>query len=333
MADESPTAPALTAGERARVLLPWLLGLAVAGAGAFTLGGVERAMSVGAFGASALGALLAVTQLRGSVASMRRWMSHRESDLSTFADDRAAAVARQFAWAVDELVGLRAELRRVDALRTRAEEVAATAADGARRDAEELRLARAKLSHLDASGAELLKQKLDEAEATASHQERERRSAEKRLRAAEQRIADFSRTLRLVARTVSSGDGGRADRGPGPLMFDWTLEYDGSSRSLRLRCTSLEVRATRARILDASGRLVTETPETRRRRATLVLRIPQSVAAAVESGDWSAFRLEVQVGEVWHGAALVDRGESVSDEYARAHDAQAIRPAAIRIVS
>ena len=34
---------------------------------------------------------------------MRGWMGERESALSTFADDRAATVARQFQWAVEEL--------------------------------------------------------------------------------------------------------------------------------------------------------------------------------------------------------------------------------------
>ncbi len=92
------------------------------------------------------------------------------------------------------------------------------------------------------------------------------------------------------------------------------------------------MRGNKARILDATGRPVAEAAGNRR-TTQLALRIPQSVAAAVESGDWSAFRLEVLVGEVWRGAMLVDRGEPVRDEHDRVREAQATRPASIRIVS
>jgi hypothetical protein len=318
------------------VILPWLLSLAIAGTGAFTLEGIERAMAVGAFAASAFGALLAVTQLRRVAAFMRTWILDRESALSTFADDRAAAVARQFAWAVDELVSVRAELRRVDALRIQAEELAVTAAESSRQDADALRVAEERLSEVDGHGVDVLKEKLEEADMAFRDEERARRSAEKRARVAEQRVAELTRTLRLIASTVASGaDGGSAhSAATGPLSFDWTLEFDGMSRSLRLRCTTPEVRPTNARILDATGHPIAETVGARQRRpAQLVLRIPQSVAAAVESGDWSAFRLEVQVDDVWRGATLVDRGEPAVDEHGRTSDAQETQSAKFRIVS
>jgi hypothetical protein len=299
----------------------------------FTLGGVERAIAVGAFVASALGGLLAITQLRSAVRSMGEWMAHRESDLGTFADDRAAAVARQFAWAVDELVAVRAELRRVEGLRVHAEETATTSSEAARRDAEQLRVARERLLELDASEVDRLHARLEQTDAALRDKDRERRTAEKRMRAAEQHVAELTRTLRLVASTVGEG---RALRlaSTGPLTFDWTLEYDGSFHSLRLRCTTPELRPSRARILDATGHAVAETAGARQRRAAqLMLRVPQSVAAAVESGDWSAFRLEVLIDEAWHVAVLVERGEPVADARGATYDAQAARPAAIRIVS
>lgn len=334
MADASETTSAPTPGARARIFLPWFLGLLLAGAGVFTLGGIERAIAVGAFVAAACGALLALSQLRAAAAAMREWMAHRESDLSTFADDRAAAVARQFAWAVDELVGVRAELRRVDELRAVAEERVAGALDAARRDSLELRAAQEKLSELDASEVDRLRQRLEEAETALAQQDRERRNAEKRARAAEQRAAELTRALRLVASTVS-GDGLAAHAvHTGPVTLDWTLEYDGSSHSLRLRCVTPELRPSRVRIVDATGRPVAESASSRQRRpAQLVLRVPQSVAAAVESGDWSAFRLEALIDEVWREATLVNRGEAAGEPPARVYEGQAPRPAQIRIVS
>lgn len=317
-------------------MIPWLFCLAAFGAGALTLDGVERAMAVGAFSASCFGALLAVSQLRGVVSSMRRWMGDRETALSTFADDRAAAVARQFAWAVEELVSARAELRKVEGMRIQADERATNAAEEARRHAEEarrdadaLRVMREKLEAMDVSELDLLREKLGQMEQAFSDEERDRRNAERRARAAEQRVADLTRTLRLVANTVSSGGEDLASRATpcGPLKLEWTLEYDGSAHSLRLRSTASEVRPSRARVLDATGRPVAESPSPRQRRpAQVVLRIPQSVAAAVESGDCSAFRFEVEVDEVWHGAVLVDRAEPLID-------AQPARPAAFRILS
>ena len=311
-------------------MVPWLVSLAVFGAAAIALDGLERALAVGAFSASCLGALLSVAQLRRAVSSMRGWMGERESALSTFADDRAAAVARQFQWAVEELVSVRAELRKTEGLRVDAEGRAAGAAEDARRHAEDLRVARENPGALDASELDLLREKLQQVEQAFQEEERDRRTTERRARAAEQRVADLTRTLRLVANTVSSGGGETLASGAtpsGPLTLDWTLEYDGSAHSLRLRSTSPQTRPSKARILDATGRPVAESVSARQRRpAQVVLRIPQSVAAAVESGDWSAFRLEVEVDEVWLGAVLVDRAQPVVD-------VEVMQPRAFRVVS
>jgi len=274
-------------------------------------------------------ALLAVAQLRRALSSMRGWMGERESALSTFADDRAAAVARQFQWAVEELVSVRAELRRTEGQRVDAEGRAASASKEAHRHSEDLRVAREHLGALDPSELDLLREKLKEVEQAFQDEERDRRSTERRARAAEQRVADLTRTLRLVANTVSSGGETLASRAStsGPLTLDWTLEYDGSAHSLRLRSTSPETRPNKARILDASGRPVAESASARQRRpAQVVLRIPQSVAAAVESGDWTAFRLEVEVNEVWIGAILVNRAQPVVDT-------EVMQPRAFRVVS
>jgi signal transduction histidine kinase len=310
-------------------MVPWLVSLAAFGAGAIFLDGLERALAVGAFSASCFGALLAVSQVRSAISSMRGWMGERESALSTFADDRAAAVARQFQWAVEELVSARAELRKADAMRVEAEQRAASAAEDARRDAEDLRVARENLGAMDPSELGLLRDRLQQVERAFQDEERDRRTTERRARAAEQRVADLTRTLRLVANTVSSGGETLAARAMpiGPLTLDWTLEYDGSAHSLRLRSTSADTRPSKARILDASGRPVAESVSPRQRRpAQVVLRIPQSVAAAVESGDWSAFRLEAEVDDVWLGAVLVDRAQPVVDT-------EVMQPRAFRVVS
>src|SRR5256885_15322528 len=329
MGNEGDSVPAGTLGQRVRALVPWFVCLTILGVAAVALDGLERAIAVGAFSAWCFGALLATSQVHRAVVSMRRWMGDRESALSTFADDRAAAVARQFQWAVEELVSVRAELRKTEGLRVDAEGRAASAGQEAGRQAEDLRVAREHLSALDASELDLLREKLKEVEQAFQDEERDRRSTERRARAAEQRVADLTRTLRLVANTVSSGGETLASRATpsGPLTLDWTLEYDGSAHSLRLRSTSPQTRPSKARVLEASGRPVAESLTARQRRpAQVVLRIPQSVAAAVESGDWSAFRLEVEVDEVWLGAVLVDRAQPVVD-------VEVMQPRAFRVVS
>ena len=308
-------------------MAPWISCLATFGAAAIVLDGLERALAVGAFSASCVGALLAISQLRGAVSSMRTWMGDREHALTTFADDRAAAVARQFQWAVEELVRARADLRAVEGMRVQAEERAKGIAHSARQDRDDLRATREQLEALDPSELGLLRAKIEQIQQAFQDEERDRRTAERRARAAEQRVADLTRTLRLVATTVSSGSEGLAPRATDVIALEWTLEYDGSGHSLRVRSTSPDVRPSKARILDATGRPVVESAGAHQRHpAELVVRIPQSVAAAVESGNWSAFQLEVEVDDVWEGAVLVERAEPVVD-------AEVMQPRSLRIVS
>ena len=330
MGSEGESVPSRTLRQRLGAAVPWLSCLGAFGAGAIALDGLERALAVGAFSASCVGALLAMSQLRRTMLSMRRWMGERESALTTFADDRAAAVARQFQWAVEELVRARADLRAIEGMRVQAEERAKGIAQTARQDREDLRVAREKLEALDPSDLDLLRAKIEHIQQAFQDEERDRRTAERRARAAEQRVADLTRTLRLVATTVSSGGDGVAPRATPAtevIELEWTLEYDGSGHSLRLRSTSPDVRPSKARILDATGRLVVEFAGARQRHpAELVSRIPQSIAAAVESGNWSAFQLEVEVDDVWEGAVLVERAEPVVD-------AEVMQPRSLRIVS
>ena len=329
MGNEGESLPTRTRRQRLGAMVPWFTSLAVFGGGAVTLDGVERAMAVGAFSASCVGALLAVSQLRRSVSSMRSWMGDRESALSTFADDRAAAVARQFQWAVEELVRARAELRKVEGMRVEAEDRARTIAATARQDGEELRSVREKLAAMDPSELEVLRGKIEQVQQAFQDEERDRRSAERRARAAEQRVAALTRTLRLVATTVSPAGDGIASPAMASetITLDWTLEYDGSGHTLRLRSTSPDLRPTRARIADATGRLVVESAAARQRHPSeVMIRIPQSVAGAVESGNWSAFQLEVEVDDVWDPAVLVDRAEPVVDT-------EVMQPRTLRIVS
>jgi len=328
MGNEGDSVPASTLGQRVRALVPWFVCLTILGGAAVALDGLERAIAVGAFSASCFGALLATSQVHRAVVSMRRWMGDRENALSTFADDRAASVARQFQWAVEELVRARAELRKVEGMRVQAEARAKAVADKAREDGEDLRAAREKLGAIDARELDVLRAKIEQIEQAFRVEEDDRRVAERRARAAEQRVADLTQTLRQVATAVSSGGeglGSLASRST--LMFDWTLEYDGSAHSLRLRLTSADLRPSNARILDATGRLVVETSNARQRRpAELLLQIPQTVAAAVESSDWSAFQLVAEVDGVWQAADLVDRAQPLVD-------AEVMQPRSLRVVS
>jgi hypothetical protein len=251
---------------------------------------------------------------------------------------------------VDELVAMRAELRRVDALRIEAEELAGAADDKTRRNTEELLVARQKIFELGAAESQVFGERARESEAVLQaaqnalrEEERKRKDTERRMRAAEHRVSELTQALRVVASTVASGAASEAlasrQAGSKPVSFDWTLEYDGTAHSLRLRCTDAEIQPTKARILDAAGQPVAEASGPARRARTaagrarstpLVLRVPRSVAAAAESGDWSAFRLEAQVDDVWRGAVLVDRTAPVLE----AQRADAVkRPAPMRIVS
>jgi hypothetical protein len=192
-----------------------------------------------------------------------------------------------------------------------------------------LRAARETLAAIDTGELEILRAKIEQLEQDFQDGERDRRTAERRARAAEQRVTDLTRTLRLVANTVSSDAEGIASRGARAevLSLDWTLEYDGNGHTLRLRSTSPELRPSRARIVDATGRLVVESADVLRRHpAEVLLRIPQSVAAAVESANWSAFQLEVEIDEAWQAAVLIDRAKPVVD-------AEVMQPRSLRIVS
>src|SRR5438105_2892179 len=194
MGNEGDSLPAGTPGQRVRALVPWFVCLTILGVAAGALDGLERAIAVGAFSASCFGALLAMSQVDRAVLRMRRWMGDRENALSTFADDRAAAVARQFQWAVEELVRARAELRKVEAMRIQAEARAKAVAETARQDSDELRAARDKLGAMDASELDVLRAKIEQIEHAFQEEEHDRRIAERRARAAEQRVADLTRT-------------------------------------------------------------------------------------------------------------------------------------------
>src|SRR5207248_11226839 len=132
MGNEGDSVPAGTLGQRVRALVPWFVCLTILGVAAVALDGLERAIAVGAFSASCFGAMLATSQVHRAVVSMRRWMADRESALSTFADDRAAAGARQFQWAVEAPVRARAELRRGEGMCVQAAARAGAGAEKAR---------------------------------------------------------------------------------------------------------------------------------------------------------------------------------------------------------
>src|SRR5207247_1628358 len=80
---------------------------------------------------------------------------------------------------------------------------------------------------IDARELDVLRAKIEQIEQAFQVEEDDRRVAERRARAAEQRVADLTRTLRQVATTVSSGGEGLGPVAPrSALTFDWTLEYD-----------------------------------------------------------------------------------------------------------
>src|SRR2546429_9695521 len=205
MGNEGDSVPAGSLGQRVHALVPWFVCLTILGVAAVALDGLERAIAVGAFSAWCFGARLATSQVHRAVVSMRRWMGDRESALSTFADDRAAAVARQFQWAVEELVRARAELRKVEGMRVQAEARANAVAENAREDGEDLRAAREKLGAIDARELDVLRAKIEEIEQAFQVEEDDRRVSQRRARAAQQRVAHLTRALRQVAPPRVSG--------------------------------------------------------------------------------------------------------------------------------
>src|SRR5207253_7194370 len=128
-----------------------------------------------------------------------------------------------------------------------AEERARTVDEKARQDSQELRVARERLGAVGASELDLLRAKIERIEQLFQERERDRRTAEARARAAEQRVADLTRTLRLVATTVSSGGESLVSRAAPiqTLALDWTLEYE----AVGTRCASVRPRTCyRARL-------------------------------------------------------------------------------------
>src|SRR2546430_7104049 len=199
MGNEGDSVPAGTLGQRVRALVPWFVCLTIIGGAAVALDGLERAIAVGAFSASCFGALLATSQVDRAVLRMRRWMGDRENALSTFADDRAAAVARQFQWAVEELVRARAELRKVEGMRVQAEARAQAVAEKARQDGEDLRAAREKLGAIDARELDVLRAKIEQIEQAFQVEEDDRRVAERRARPPRQSAVALTATVPRVA--------------------------------------------------------------------------------------------------------------------------------------
>jgi hypothetical protein len=268
--------------------------------GASTGDPLQRVLGVGAFLGLAVGAVCAGVSVRATARSMGAWMRQREVELNAWSDDRANVVTRQFDWAVEELVALRVEIRRLDGLRIRAEEVAANASERAAATEQLLEAARGRI----VSGVS------DEDVEQRAKLEGELREAEYRARRAEERSAELVLTLQHVV----AASGARADQTvalAAPTVLDWTLQYDGTAHELRVHPTEQLVRINAVRLFGEDGTLAIESRK--RRGKDIAVRIPQAIAAAVEQAHWTSFRLEALVSGEWRRARLIDRREAAGD--------------------
>ena len=241
---------------RLQLVFPWALGLAIGIPMAAVFDGPIRSVAAGACGGFILGGMLAWAVQRSTSHRATAQLLDREVELLRYADDRAGTVARQFAWAIDDLLVARCTLRERDArLDELAEELAQTRSLAERRD-RELADATQKVFEVGLFDVDRMRAQMAELEQAATDLGEVRRRADEEntrvkaeLDAATRRIAGLSGALRKINEVTS----GAQQRGTEPeeLSFRWKLEFDGKRNALRMKLLDERLAATAARVLEA----------------------------------------------------------------------------------
>ena len=238
-----------------QVLFPWLLSLAIDVPLAVIFDGTIRRVAVGLAVGLLIGGVFSSGLHRGTIRRTAAHLLEREVELLRYADDRAFSVARQFEWAVDDLLNTRRTVRDQDAtlaaLHGELRDLR-TIIDGRDR---ELATAGQKLFEVGLFNVDrerLRVQEMEEAVAASRAELGQVHAENARLRAdadaAARRIASLSSTLRRVNEVSTAAERGSEEQSP--AEFSWKLEFDGRENLLRMKLIDDELVATGARVLD-----------------------------------------------------------------------------------
>lgn len=238
-----------------QAVFPWALSLAIALPLAAVFDGMIRQVAAGVCAGLTVGGLFAWGQQRGNGRRAAAHLLGREVELLRYAEDRATSVARQFGWAVDDLIQVRRMARDRDAkIQELSGELAEARSTIELRD-RELAHATQKVFEVGLFDVDRERSRLIQMEQTGADIRRElQRATDDNVRlttdlaVAAGRIAALSGALRLITEVTSGAEHGAAARGV--LEFLWKLEWDGRENVLRVRLADQNLIAESARILD-----------------------------------------------------------------------------------
>jgi hypothetical protein len=295
-----------------QAVFPWALSLAIAIPLAWLFDGAVRLVLAGGAAGLVLAGAVSATQQRAASRRAASRLVTREADLLRLAEDRAASVARQFGWAVDDLLQARRTIRERDG-RIAALQAEIAAARGAVAERErEVAAARQKvfevgLFDVDRERARVaeLTRAADELRAAVARAEEENAGLRADAAAATRRAAELAATLRRINEVTQGAATRPVD--PDPLAFRWKLEFDGRVDLLRLQAVDPELAATSARLYDGDA-LIAQQHEAASADAVLdhdraagwqSLVLPEGIAERFRRAAFEGLRFELQVEGSW----------------------------------
>lgn len=238
-----------------QAVFPWALSLAIALPLAAVFDGAIRQVAAGVCAGLTVGGLFAWGQQRGNGRRAAAHLLGREVELLRYAEDRATSVARQFSWAVDDLLQMRRVARDRDAKIQELSGELAEARSAIQLRDRELAHATQKVFEVGLFDVDRERSRLIQMEQTGADIRRELQRATDDnvqlttdLAVAAGRIAALSGALRRITEVTSGAEHGAA--APGILEFLWKLEWDGRENVLRVRLADQNLIAESARILD-----------------------------------------------------------------------------------
>lgn len=316
-----------------QAIFPWLLMLAIGAPVAVIFDGLTRPIAAAFCAGVVLSGLFAWGLHRGTTRRAAAQLLGREVDLLQHAEDRAASVARQFEWAVDDLLFARSAVRDRDAKVTVVkEEVAVLRMVVEQRD-RDIAEATQKVFEVGLYDVDLERSRLNEMQEAAAdvRAEFDRVSGEnEQLRSdvvlAVRKIESLSASLRHITE-VATGLHSTSEVEAGPIPFSWKLEFDGARNVLRIKAVDDDLAATSARILQA-GTIVARQSEAESGDASVdhdrsagwqCLTIDEVIADRFRNADHDGLVFELRIDDEWRVAvpAPADRPRVVSIEGGR----------------
>ena len=311
-----------------QALFPWALTIAIGAPVAVIFDGLTRPIAAAFCAGVIMSGLFSWGLNRGTTKRAAAHLLGREVDLLQHAEDRAASVARQFGWAIDDLLSARAAVRDGDAKIVLAgEEVAVLRMVLEQRDRDiaeanqkvfevglfDVDRERSRVSEMQEAAAEV------RAEFDRVNLENEQLRSDVILAA--RRIEALSASLRHITE-VATGRHAASREEPEPIPFLWKLEFDGARNMLRVKPADDDVLATSARILDGHT-IVARQIEAESGEASIdhdrsagwqCLTVDEAVADRFRRADHLGLAFELRIDEEWRAAVptSADRPRVVS---------------------